>query len=309
MKPMTWEDALKLNGKPGYTGRDCLESYEKIREARGQARTTERRTWVNLDTQERSCSTHGAYQSHLQQMVDAPDNPMFAPRWTTCPTCDLEIEAEQRQNSEASAEMRRALEKLRLVNAGIPEMYYGSEIRSWYSEDKRIKRVWLAAKNYVETLEGQIEKGRNLVFCGSPGTGKTMLSSIILRHLLIRHGGTGKYLTQSRLASRVKLTMDRDRATESEDQVFAELSRLDLVVLDEVGRGSASEWEKSVIFRLLDERYQKQTKPTILATNLNEGELTSYVGEAAMDRLKSRGSSVVQFNWGSLRDKEGKVEG
>lgn len=306
MKPMTWEDALKVNGTPGYTGRDCLESYEKIREARRQPKDRDRRTWANLGNEERTCSKHGAFKSTLQQLQGAPDNPMFAPRWTTCPACDLEIEAEQRETSEASAEMRRALEKLRLVNASMPEMYLASDIRDWFSEDKRIKRVWLGVKNYLETLEAQIDRGRNLVFVGNPGTGKTMLACIVLRHLLLKLGGTGKYVTQSRLTSRIKLTMDRDRATESEDQVFNDLSMVDLLVLDEVGRGSTSDWEKSILFRLIDERYQRRTKPIILISNLDAKALRTYVSEAAMDRLNSRGSTVVEFLWNSLRDKEDK---
>ena len=303
MKPMTWDDALKLNGTPGYTGRDCLESYEKVREARRQPQTRDRRTWVNLEAQERSCAKHGAFKSVLQRLEGAPDHAMFAPRWTTCPTCDLEIEAEQRENSEASAEMRRALERLRLVNSGMPEMNYDRTYKMIAVTDGRVRAVAEKVKAYCETLEGQIEKGRNLVMYGNPGAGKTMLACIVLRHLLINLGGTGKYYTQSRFVSRLKATMDRN-ADETEDQAFEELSRLDLVVVDEVGRGSSSDWEKSVLFRLIDERYQRHCKPTILCTNLTKAELEAFLGDAAIDRLKARSSEFLKFSWESMRHYE-----
>lgn len=300
MKPVTWEDALKLNGTEGYTARDALESREKELQARRQGSAAVRRSWAILGREERSCEKHGAFQSQLEQLDPAPKHPMFAPRWTTCPTCDQEIEAEERAKSPASAEMKRVMEKMRLVHAGLPEMYLDTDWRGYHrigDYDKMQKQ----GENYARDFQSNVEIGKNLVLLGNPGTGKTMMGCIILRLVMMKLGATGKYMTQARLVSRIKTTMDSDRRTETEEQVYNELASVDLLFLDEIGRGSASEWEKACVFRVIDERYQRRCKPTILASNFTEKGLEEFLSKAAIDRLKCRQSILLRFTGPSLR--------
>ena len=300
MKPVTWEEALKLNGSEGYTARDALECREKELQARRQGSAAVRRTWAILGREERSCEKHGAFQSQLEQLDPAPKHPMFAPRWTTCPTCDQEIEAEERERSPASAEMKRVMAKMRLVNAGLPEMYLET---GWndYNGLTRYTKPKNAGRAYAQDFQQIVEQGSNLLLLGNPGTGKTMMGCIILRLVMTNLGATGKYMTQARLVSRIKTTMDSDRRSETEEQVYSELASVDLLFLDEVGRGSASDWEKSCIFRVIDERYQRRCKPTILASNFTEKALTEFISEAAMDRLRCRQSKMILFDGESLR--------
>lgn len=300
MKPVSWEQALKLTGTDGYTAKDALEARESELMARREASGAVRRTWAILGREDRTCGKHGTYQSQREQLSPAPKHTMFDPHWTTCPACDREYEAEEQARSPASAEMRRTIEKMRLVSAGLPEMYLDTQWRS-YSTVGTYEKMRRTGELYALHFQENLETGRNLLLLGNKGTGKTMMGSIILRSVLLNLGATGRYVTQARLISRLKATMDRDRAGETEDQVYGDLASVDLLFLDEVGRGSASEWERSVLFRLIDERYQRQCKPTIVASNFAEKALEEFLSDAAMDRLKCRRSIVIRFTGQSMR--------
>jgi DNA replication protein DnaC len=86
---------------------------------------------------------------------------------------------------------------------------------------------------------------------------------------------------------------------ETEDGVFEELVRYDLLVIDEIGRGGTSEWERAHMFRLIDERYMAGCKPTIACTNHTRAKLVEYLDEAGVSRLESRGSAWLSTK---LRD-------
>lgn len=302
MKPITWDDALRLNGSEGYTGRDALEARDRELKARPGGPHAVRRSWAILGREERSCEKHGAFQSQLEQLDPAPKHPMFAPRWTTCPACDQEIEAEERERSPASAEMKRVMAKMRLVNAGLPEMYFDTTWRQ-YADWGSHGPVRRKGMDYERTLTAQIDAGKNLVLYGNPRTGKTMMACIILKKLLVDLGGSGKYLTQARFISRLKAAMDTKG--ETEDGVFRELVSLDLLVLDEVGRGSSSDWEKSCVFRLIDERYQRGCKPMIVVSNLSEKDLEAFLSTAAWLRLKNKSAAIIKFGMASVEGEKG----
>lgn len=74
----------------------------------------------------------------------------------------------------------------------------------------------------------------------------------------------------------------------------------DLLIIDEVGVQFGSESEKIILFEIINERYE-QMKPTILISNLSEDELSRYVGERIIDRMREGKGAVINFDWESYR--------
>ena len=275
--PMTWEEALRLNGTPGYTRQECLQEAEKLLTLRREGGGAVRRSWVILDRQEQTCETHGAYESKLEQLQPVIAHPMFKPRWTTCPVCDREIDAEQKAKLPMSADMKRTMENFRMAEAGVPSEYLSKTVESF-----RGSHAATLAK-FDSQVIAAVDAGRSLVVCGPAGTGKTHISCAILRTVIVKHYGTGKYLTQSRMMSRLKATMEKNG--EREETVWKDLLTVDLLVLDEVGKGNSSDWEKSQLFRLIDERYSGGGKSMIVCSNLTKAELHAYLGDHGWRRL------------------------
>lgn len=295
---VTWEEALRLNGKPGYTPKDALNERERIPAARRAKEPPVDRKWVVLATEQRTCERHGDYQSRQEQIT--PSTPLNKAFWTQCPQCDSEIASEQKSTSLNSQEMKRAIEQLRLIGAGIPERHMASEFWNFQHRIPRMDKVWQELSSYAMSMPDAIEAGRCAIFYGNAGTGKSHLACAILRVLLLKHGGTGIYVTQARLISRLKATMEKG-ATETELDVFDAIAKPDLVVVDEIGRGSQSSWERSVLFRVIDERYQRKCKPTVLVSNLTLDELVAEMSPAGLDRMRESGGLRVHFNWDSQR--------
>jgi DNA replication protein DnaC len=83
-------------------------------------------------------------------------------------------------------------------------------------------------------------------------------------------------------------------------EVLEKLSRLDLLVLDEVGVSFGTEPEKVQLFNVINGRYN-QVRPTIVTSNLDVAGMTAYLGERSMDRLKENAADMVVLTGQSRR--------
>jgi DNA replication protein DnaC len=79
------------------------------------------------------------------------------------------------------------------------------------------------------------------------------------------------------------------------------LSRLDLLVIDEIGVQFSSDAERVQLFDVINRRYA-DLRPTILVTNLTLAEIQETLGERVFDRFREV-ATVVTFDWPSFRGK------
>jgi DNA replication protein DnaC len=110
------------------------------------------------------------------------------------------------------------------------------------------------------------------------------------------------FTTVMRAVRRVKDTWTKGSA-ETETQAIAAMTYPDLLILDEVGVQFGSEFEKNIMFDVLNERYEKR-RPTILLSNLTKDELVGFLGERVYDRMKEDNGKFVAFDWESYRGKK-----
>ena len=222
------------------------------------------------------------------------------PVWSSCPTCDAEKQREvdawhAQVHGGMSAAKAAIAERLRC--SGIPSRYSEATIWNWQHPMDAQRRVWNVVREYVSHYELAVETGRSMVLLGATGTGKTHLACGLLRHVLEK-GGTGQYTTVMDMLGRIKATFGG--AGETEAAVIDDLTKCDLLVIDEVGRSLDSNYEVAQFFRVLDKRYQWQ-KPTVLATNLTQPKLREFLGDAVVDRLREAGGALLSFDWASQR--------
>jgi DNA replication protein DnaC len=112
------------------------------------------------------------------------------------------------------------------------------------------------------------EKG--LYLWGNPGTGKTMLSAIILTELIVRYAVKGKFLKISRnFFGKLRSTFHEGSTLYGmSTAIEQELADIDVLVVDDFGIQRDSEWEQETLYNLVDARYEKQ-RFTIFTSNLN----------------------------------------
>jgi len=101
------------------------------------------------------------------------------------------------------------------------------------------------------------------------------------------------------LVRSLKATWARDSET-TEEKLINYYTKIDLLVVDEVGSQFGSDTEKLFIFDIIDGRYQNM-KPTVLISNLDIDGIKDAIGERCVDRLREGGGMMVAFDWSSSR--------
>lgn len=196
-------------------------------------------------------------------------------------------------NIQRTLELRRNIDR-----AYIPHRFAKSSFEDYVCTLDKQRQALAISRGYAEQFENRERLGGGLVFCGSPGTGKTHLACAIANHVLA-DGKTVLFMTAIQAVRRVKMTYRHD-SEKTEQQAFHSFLMPDLLILDEVGAQWGSDAEKLILFEIFNDRYANRS-PVILVSNLDESELTTVITLRAMDRLRDDGGVVVAFDWESYR--------
>lgn len=219
-----------------------------------------------------SCDTHGQYPSNMQ---DA--NGVVRSHKPGCPSC-FKLENTARL----------------LGKSNIPKRFMGCDFDN-YDTSTDVQRTALdQCKSFAENFATHRKNGACLLLCGRPGTGKNHLATAISK----------KLLSDGFSVLRVKASQYLDaywaKSFEDREGWLNEMAKVDLIMIDEIGRSSNAKSAQDAFFRLIDARYEAQL-PTMIATNLNRDELIEVLGEATYDRFRQGGSMRITLDWESYR--------
>jgi len=134
-----------------------------------------------------------------------------------------------------------------------------------------------------------IAKRENLVFIGKTGVGKTGLASALLLKAL-ENGYRGLFIKAQDLFDDMLASM-------------ADLIRIDVLVVDEMGYLNLRPEQTNLFFKLMEERYRRRT--TLITTNLEYDDWYEFLGrkemvEALLGRLRHH-CHTIRIDGPSLR--------
>ena len=241
-------------------------------------------------TRPETCEKHGEFESRC----------FIGDVWSRCPACNKE----QDEREQAAAEEKVRIERLlawqrRIGNSGIPERFHDRSLENYEAKTAEQQRVLTFCQRFANDFDVVMRTGQSAIFLGRPGTGKTHLAAAIGLHVMREKNRTVLFTTVQRAIRRVKDSWNRDNA-ETESQAIATLVSPDLLILDEVGVQFGSDFERNVLFDVLNERYEKR-RPYILLSNLNMESLTGFLGERVIDRIREDSGKLIPFGWESHR--------
>lgn len=219
-----------------------------------------------------------------------------------CSECAKEAAVREEERKAREEEHKAVMERLelqqRIRSSGIPTRFLDRRLDGYVADNPGQKRALSTATDYVANFGEHVYSGRNLLFTGKPGCGKTHLA-VAIGMALMEMGASIRWTTASDMTRRFTDTWGR-REGENETQVLADLTGADLLILDEAGVQSGSDVELRTIFNVIDGRY-RENLPALVVSNLSIKNLTPYVGERVIDRLRDNGSELVAFDWESHR--------
>lgn len=223
------------------------------------------------------CEQHGQYPRNA---LDAEGRERWFP--DVCPVC-------ARQEK-----VRRLMQRAEIV-----PRFDGCTFDSFTVETPDQETALRACRAYADSFDAAVKTGRCLILRGNIGTGKNHLAVAITRQVLAS-GYTALHATAYEIVCRIRETWGKRGGEQTEQDVTRALGDVDLLVIDEVGRQYGTEGEQIHLFHVIDARYRLM-KPTIVISNKRLDEIRSYLGDAALDRLREGGGELVTFNWESHR--------
>ena len=148
----------------------------------------------------------------------------------------------------------------RFNDAGIPARHANSTRASFIPEKSQMA-VFMGVSRYVDTFEVD-EDNRGLVLFGEVGRGKTHLMAAIVRDLVLHQGVSARFVEFSHLLSDLKSGFDRGQGT---SVLLDPLVRVQILAIDELGKGQNTAFEASILDELISRRYNAAA--TVLATS------------------------------------------
>jgi DNA replication protein DnaC len=188
--------------------------------------------------------------------------------------------AAKRERMQAERErMLAEMERDRMIrewrNRGITPQFYDASWENWKAETPEQKKV-------LEKVRQAWKK--NLFLIGGNGTGKTHLAMC-----LAKDGAT--YCLTPELFRTVRENQN------IEQEMIDEYGTCELLVLDEAGRQKGTDFERNLLFEIIDQRWNNRL-PTTIIGNIDKKEFADLYGLAVLDRLRPE---TVEFTWGSMR--------
>jgi DNA replication protein DnaC len=187
-----------------------------------------------------------------------------------------ELERERQENERKDAEREREELLAKWRRRGVTPRFYNATWENWKTENpkqasvlEKVKQAW----------------GKNLFMVGGNGTGKTHLAMC-----LAKEGAT--YCLVPELFRSVREDMSIEQET------IDDYGECKLLILDEAGRQKGTDFERNLLFEIIDKRWNNML-PTTIIGNITKKEFANLYGTAVVDRLRPE---TVELDWKSRRE-------
>ncbi|PCI23903.1 MAG: hypothetical protein COB67_12345 [SAR324 cluster bacterium] len=202
--------------------------------------------------------------------------------YLTCPVCGgdglIFKQDEMGREFAKRCECQSLIRRMTLFNnAQIPSQFYDSTFENFQVKDNpsleaALHTAKFAIKNYKKGQSADKDSWKGLLFMGGVGIGKTRLVCTMIRAYTLKFAIPSLFQEFSSLLSEIKAGYDKGL---SEAKVLEKINNIEILVIDELGKGRKSEWEIALLDTIISNRYNMK-KTTIFTTNYTDQLKTTY---------------------------------
>ncbi len=157
---------------------------------------------------------------------------------------------------------RRAQRVTHFNEVGLPGVVAHASFDSYRAFNEAQDRARSLAKHFALRFDkAGVNKG--FILSGPVGTGKTHLMAASLSHLVLEMGVQARYVEISLLYSTIRRGFQEGK---SGGEIIGPLSEVEVLAIDELGKGRGSQFEMETMDELIARRYNAG-KTTLFATN------------------------------------------
>jgi DNA replication protein DnaC len=185
--------------------------------------------------------------------------------------------------------------KFRLYKAlgmsNIPNRYLNANLYN-YQIDEENEQIADRMKQLLDDVVNVIDEGRNFIFRGVvPGTGKTYHGIMVLNHFIYKTCLTSRMDFENPLAYYIGFSdlMDKLRYYRDDEEIdllVEKIKNVPVLMLDDVGAGTVSDYMKEQTYLIVNHRYNNGLS-TIYTTNFTKQQLLERLNSRILSRMFS----------------------
>jgi DNA replication protein DnaC len=150
---------------------------------------------------------------------------------------------------------------------------------------------WLTnPTNYKTVLEWTSNKSPFLITLGGVGTGKSYMCACILNYLYAQKKNV-YYTNHRRFISDIQAPISEGK---SSDEIVHRFMYQDILIFDDLGSGTNTDWQKEKILDVIDHRYSHNMK-TVITSNFDRLALKDFVGARTVSRLFDNKNTILDM--------------
>ena len=169
----------------------------------------------------------------------------------------------------------REMRVRRYNEARLPSKFADARLNSRF-RDKENERAF----SMFKLLAAEFRPGhKGIVLMGDAGVGKSFLVAAFLYEIIVQHGIAAQFQDFFHLLKDLRSGYSQDRP---ESELIEPLVNIDVLAIDELGKGRNTPWEKDILDVIISQRYNNR-KTTIFTSNYTDSRATTLV-----ERVRSR---------------------
>ena len=170
--------------------------------------------------------------------------------------------------------------------------------RTEVSPRDNMKKILDISKRFIDNFDSAEQK--NLLFTGTPGVGKTFISSCIANEIITKDY-TVLYQTAPVLLNSIfEYKFNKE---EKSKELYSSLFTVDLLIIDDLGTENLTAAKFEELFTIINSRLITQNTKTIISTNLSLEDMAKIYDHRILSRLMGH-FNIIRFYGDDLRLKK-----